>query len=146
MHVRDYQPEDEATVAALWREVFGYTETRNEPAGVLGTKAAWDSRILVALAGDRVLGSLLIGYDGHRGWFYRLAVAADCRRQGIGHALVREGERRLAALGCKKVNLQLHTHNEAGALFWEALGYGREARISMGKELNSASAPHTVNP
>jgi hypothetical protein len=50
--------------------------------------------------------------------------------------LVTEGERALAALGCAKINLQLHAHNASGASFWEALGYGREARISMGKDLS----------
>ena len=83
----------------------------------------------------------MVGYDGHRGWLYRVAVAPAARRQGLGRALVRAAEAELAALGCAKVNLQLHAHNAEGQAFWRALGYQVEPRVSLGKELSPRPAP-----
>jgi ribosomal protein S18 acetylase RimI-like enzyme len=136
MKVRDYTPADEEQVVALWTSVFGYTEARNDPRRVLAHKVAWDSRVLIAADGASVLGTLLVGYDGHRGWFYRLAVLESARRRGVGRALVSEGERCLRALGCQKLNLQVHTHNDAAARFWSRLGYTREPRLDFGKDLS----------
>ena len=142
MDIRAMQPADADAVAALWSDTFGYTEARNEPHRVIADKLeVRDDLLLVAEVDGRVVGTLLVGYDGHRGWLYRCAVADDHRRQGIARALVRAGEARLEALGCAKVNLQLHVTNEAGKRFWAAMGYGEEARVSMGKDL---TAPETA--
>ena len=142
--VRKLEPADRDAVASLWSQVFGYSEPRNDPARVLAAKLAWDERVLVAVEGPNVLGSIMIGFDGHRGWLYRVAVAAAARRRGIGARLVRAAEAELFALGCLKINLQLHAHNSDGQAFWRALGYEIEPRISMGKDLTPASvrAPH----
>jgi ribosomal protein S18 acetylase RimI-like enzyme len=133
--IREYGAADEAQVVALWQSVFGYEQPRNDPRRVLATKTAWDSLVLVAVDGAQVIGTLMIGYDGHRGWFYRLAVLESARRHGVGRALVGDGERRLKALGCAKLNLQVHTHNDAAARFWAALGYVCEPRLDFGKDL-----------
>ena len=134
--VRKIEAEDHAAVAALWASVFGYSEARNDPARVLDDKLDWDGSVLVALDGAQLIGTVLIGYDGHRGWLYRVAVSPVARRRGVGARLVHAAEAELRALGCKKINLQLHTHNGDGEAFWRALGYDVEARISMGKDLS----------
>lgn len=139
MQIRLFTPADAAEVCALWTRVFGYAEARNTPEKVLADKLSWDGRLLVAEERGGVMGTLMVGYDGHRGWLYRLAVEEGARRRGIGRGLVREAEQLLRGLGCAKVNLQLHEHNEAGARFWQSVGYGREARIDMGKDLTGAS-------
>ena len=82
-----------------------------------------------------MIGSILAGYDGHRGWLYSVAVHADYRRHGLGSSLVRYAEQALTALGCMKINLQITSGNDAVAGFYEALGYGVEPRISMGKKI-----------
>lgn len=74
-------------------------------------------------------------FYGHRGWLYAVAVLKQHRGQGIGRALVHEAERRLAALGCRKINLQIRASNRAVAEFYARLGYSVEDRISMGKRL-----------
>jgi ribosomal protein S18 acetylase RimI-like enzyme len=78
----------------------------------------------------------MVGYDGHRGWLYRVAVAPAARRRGVGTRLVRAAELELTALGCAKINLQLHSHNAEGEAFWRALGYQIEPRLSLGKDLS----------
>lgn len=140
MQVRKFAPEDREAVIALWLDVFGYPEPRNRPEKILTDKLAVDDGLLFVAVDDAGLaGTLLAGYDGHRGWFYRAAVAPRARRMGVGRALVEAAESALHALGCAKINLQTHVHNEAAVSFWKRLGYDVEARVSMGKDLTGAS-------
>ena len=66
-----------------------------------------------------IVGVVLGTYDGRRGWILRLAVHPDQRRQGFATRLVQEVERRLAALGCPRVNLHRLPDNAAGLSFWQ---------------------------
>ena len=75
------------------------------------------------------------GFDGHRGWVYALAVDPDHRRQGIASRLMNELERRLLALGCHKLNLQVRTQNTEVLELYRHLGYEAEDRVSFGKRL-----------
>lgn len=123
-------------VIALWNEVFGYEAPHNAPALVIDRKlAVGDGLFLVALEADQLVGTIMAGYDGHRGWIYLLAVHTDRRSQGIGAMLLQAAERRLEARGCVKVNLQIMRGNEAVAHFYRSQGYVEEERISMGKRL-----------
>jgi ribosomal protein S18 acetylase RimI-like enzyme len=137
--VRRFAASDADAVVALWNQVFGYPEPRNEPSHVIASHLAHAGLLLVAADDDRVVGTLMVGYDGHRAWLYRAAVAESARRRGVGRALVQRAEAELSELGCTKINLQLHSHNEAGVRFWEALGYAVEPRISMGKSTSGAA-------
>ena len=80
----------------------------------------------------------MAGFDGHRGWVYYVAVSPDMRRSGIGSALMRGVEERLARLGCLKLNLQVRRTNEGVVPFYESLGYAVEDNISMGKQLEGS--------
>ena len=91
--------------------------------------------MLVALDGPLVVGSVMAGYEGHRGWISRIAVLQSHRLEGIGQLLLHEAEKRLAALGCIKVNLQVVETNAAVVRFYEEAGYQVEPRISMSKNL-----------
>ena len=82
---------------------------------------------LVALNGDRVIGSIIAGYDGHRGWLYAVAVLNAYRRQGIGTALVRGAEDRLRSMGCSKTNLQVRASDATVVDFYKQPGYDRRA-------------------
>ena len=124
-------------VAALWRGVFGYETARNDPGLSIDRKiAVEDGLFFVAVAEAEVVGTIMGGYDGHRGWLYSLAVAPAHRRRGIGKKLVVHAEQALAERGCVKINLQILEENAAVAKFYEALGFVVEKRISMGKQLS----------
>jgi len=139
MQVRAFVDADREAVIGLWREVFGYKEARNQPERVLGDKLALkDGLLFVAIDERCVVGTLLAGYDGHRGWLYRAAVAPQARRRGVGRALVETAESALRARGCAKINLQTHAGNDDAVRFWTRLGYCEEARVSMGKDLCGA--------
>lgn len=125
-----------AQVVELWQEAFGYDTAHNLPSLAIERKLAVDDGLFfVATDKKAVIGTILAGYDGHRGWLYSVAVRADYRRQGLGASLVRHAEQALTALGCMKINLQITGGNDVVVGFYEALGYGVEPRISMGKKI-----------
>ena len=102
-----------------------------------GKKRFQPDLLLVALEGLLVVGSVMAGYEGHRGWISRIAVLRAHRRKRIGQALLLEAEKRLAALGCIKINLQVLETNSAVVRFYEEAGYKVEPRVSMSKRLPS---------
>ncbi len=134
MEIRTFQESDEPSVVALWKQVFAYSEPRNDPAAVIRQKMAVQRELFfVAVAKESVVGTVMGGYDGHRGWIYSLAVDPACRRQRVGTGLVRHVEQVLARFGCPKINLQVLPSNAATVEFYKKLGYRVEERISMGK-------------
>ena len=139
MKIVAYRPEHFAGVETLWEACFPDDPLRNRAAAAIPAKLAVDDGLLFVAEGaaGEVVGTAMAGYDGHRGWLYSVAVRRSHRRRGIGELLVREAEARLAALGCRKVNLQVRSTNEAVVAFYRALDFEIEARISLGKRLQS---------
>lgn len=135
-------------VISLWEKVFGYEADHNAPELVIDKKLEFgDGLFFVALNNQAVLGTVMAGYDGHRGWIYSMAVLPDYQKQGIGSALLAFAERKLSELGCMKVNLQIMEGNEIVESFYLASGYEVEKRISMGKCLPgniSKNEPNTL--
>jgi ribosomal protein S18 acetylase RimI-like enzyme len=127
---------DRAGVVRLWQTVFAYDAAHNRPQLAIDKKLAVDDGLFFVAVLDRVVvGTILAGYDGHRGWLYSVAVDPAKRRSGIGAALVRHAERVLLERGCVKINLQIMSGNEAVTGFYEKLGFVVEPRVSMGKRL-----------
>ncbi|WP_407310717.1 GNAT family acetyltransferase [Pseudomonas sp. nanlin1] len=123
-------------VVELWKNLLSYPTPHNEPGLAIEQKlAAADGLFFVALHEGALAGTIMAGYDGHRGWLYSLAVQPGLQRKGIGAALVAHAEQALTTRGCLKVNLQIVTSNQAVQGFYERLGYVVEPRISMGKLL-----------
>lgn len=123
-------------VMVLWESVFGYQAAHNNPSLVLDKKLEIDDHLFfVAVEDSAVVGTIMAGYDGHRGWIYSVAVSPSHRRQGIGSRLVAHAERALTARGCVKINLQIMEGNESVAGFYSSLGYSVEKRVSMGKRV-----------
>lgn len=137
MEIRPYLEQDEQAVIALWRAVFPGEPARNDPAAVIRRKLAVQRELFLVARDDggAVVGTVMAGYDVYRGWLYRVAVHPTCQRRGVGTALLRRAEAALAALGCPKVNLQVHGSNAAVVAFYRKLGYAVEDRVSMGKRL-----------
>ena len=133
--IRRFDPEtDHDGVVVLWRTVFGYETAHNDPSLAIAKKVAvGDGLFFVASDGSGIVGTVMAGYDGHRGWLYAVAVHPARRRSGLGERLVRVAEQALTELGCMKINLQLLASNEATAAFYRSLGYAVDPRVSMGK-------------
>jgi ribosomal protein S18 acetylase RimI-like enzyme len=136
--ISQYTDEHFAGVEALWREAFPNDAPWNRASTAIAEKMrVQPDLMLVALEGLLVVGSVMAGYEGHRGWISRIAVLRAHRHKRIGQALLSEAERRLAALGCIKINLQVLETNSAVVRFYEQAGYEIEPRINMSKRLPS---------
>ena len=135
MDVRAYEAGDEDAVVALW-ETCGLTRPWNDPRKDIARKLTTQPDLfLVGTSGDELMATAMVGYDGHRGWVYYLAV--DPRYRGAGHAkaLMAQGERLLVERGCPKIMLMVRADNAAVVDLYEHLGYASESTIVMGKRL-----------
>ncbi len=136
MEIRPYKEADFDGLDALWREAFPNDPPRNRADASVPAKLAMrDDLLFVAVEQARVVGSIMAGYDGHRGWLYSVAVRQDAKRRGIGTALVQTAEAALSKLGCSKINLQVRSTNAAVIDFYKGLGFSVEEHISMGRLL-----------
>ena len=135
MEIRKFKKDDRKQVIALWKAVFPDNPPHNEPDKVIDAKIAIDDLIFVAVEKGKILGTVMVGYDGHRGWLYSIAVDPKLRRSGIGRSLVNCAVDALTKLGCVKVNLQVRSTNSQVLAFYNAIGFAMEQRISLGKLL-----------
>ncbi|MEM9739741.1 MAG: GNAT family acetyltransferase [Pseudomonadota bacterium] len=133
---RTYQSGDEDGVLALWSDVFPDKTAWNAPKAVISRKRAVQPEFFyVATVERRVVGTIMAGYDGVRGWIHRLAVHPDHRRKGLASQLMHKAEHGLMDIGCPKLNLQVRASNMEVVQFYRALGYMVEERLSLGKPL-----------
>jgi ribosomal protein S18 acetylase RimI-like enzyme len=137
MDVRPFCNEDHDAVVALWREVFPNAPPRNDPVLDIARKLDVQPELfLVAVVDGRVAGTVMAGFDGHRGWVHLVAVDPRYQRRGVGSALMRRAEALLDEMGCPKLNLQVRPTTPEVVGFYESLGFQVEERISMGKILS----------
>lgn len=135
MHLRPFAEADGPAVIALW-QACTLTRAWNDPARDIARKLSVQRELfLVGEVGGAVMGSVMAGYDGHRGWVNYLAVHPSMRRRGHGEALMLAAEHGLLALGCPKLNLQVRGSNLHALDFYRALGYVQDDVVSLGKRL-----------
>jgi len=131
-------------VVALWDEC-GLNVPYNDPAQDIAlVQASPNSALLLGMRGDRLIGSIMTGHDGHRGWLYRLAVAPEFRRQGFGRDLVRHAEAWLRDRHIRKAQLMIRDGHAQVRDFYVRIGYAAQPRMIMSRWLdtgeNDASA------
>ena len=135
MKIRSFQPGDEAAVVSLW-ERCNLIRPWNDPAKDIQRKlGVRPDLFLVGQLDGELIGCVMAGYEGHRGWLNYLAVSPEHRRRGYGRAIVEAAERLLRLAGCPKINLQVRTSNPAAIEFYRKLGYTVDEVVSMGKRL-----------
>lgn len=135
MEVRPYRESDQDAVVALWRKC-GLVRPWNDPVKDIRRKLGVQrDMFLVGSLDGRLVATMMVGYEGHRGWVNYLAVAADCRKRGLGRTLMSEAEARLREMGCPKVNLQIRRSNADVVSFYRSIGYSEDDVVSMGKRL-----------
>lgn len=140
LQIRPFAEGDEAQVVDLWARC-GLLRPWNDPRKDIARKLRVQRELfLVGVAGDRIAGTVMAGYEGHRGWINYLAVDPDRRRQGFARALMGAAEERLRALGCAKINLQIRQDNREAIAFYRRIGFAEDASVSMGKRLERDDA------
>jgi ribosomal protein S18 acetylase RimI-like enzyme len=135
MDIRSVQDADEPEIIRLWQRC-GLLRPWNDPSkDIARKKRAQPELFLVGTIDNAIVASVMVGYDGHRGWINYLAVDPPRRRQGLGAAMIAEAERRLRDLDCAKINLQIRRDNLDVLAFYQSLGFQEDAVISLGKRL-----------
>ena len=134
LNIRPFQMDDLNGVIRLWCNcdlIRPWNDPSKDIARKLRVNPEW---FLVAALGKEVVGSIMIGYEGHRGWINYLAVAAPFRCRGIGTQLMREAEAILRAIGCPKINLLVRVGNEQElSRFYVGLGFRLDEVVCYGK-------------
>lgn len=135
MEIRTFEDADTDEVVELWR-VAGLLHPNNDPHRDIVRKQAdspWG--FLVLMENDWIIGSVMVGFDGHRGWINYLACHPDHQRKGVGTALMTRARELLLDRGCPKVNLQVRSGNHEAREFYESLGYSEDSVTSFGLRL-----------
>ena len=133
--IRNAIESDREKVISLW-ESTGLTRPWNDP--VLDFNRAIanvTSEIFVAEEEYVIRGTVMCGYDGHRGWIYYLAVEPSIQAKGIGSALLAHAERWLESIGAPKILLMVRTSNSGVKAFYQGAGYVEEETSVLGKSL-----------
>lgn len=125
---------DKAAVVALWH-ACGLTRPWNDPEADFALAQGGGASTVLVARGKGIAGSVMVGFDGHRGWVYYLAVAPDQRRTGLGRALMTAAEDWLRARGAPKLQLMVREDNAAALDFYESLGLERQKVVTLGRFL-----------
>jgi len=135
MLIRPYADDDEEAVIDLW-DRCGLLRPWNDPRKDIARKKQVQRELfLVGLLDGALVAAVMAGHEGHRGWINYLAVDPQHRRNGYGKEMMDDAERRLRALGCPKINLQVRRENHGAVAFYERIGFKEDDTLSFGKRL-----------
>lgn len=130
-----YSSEYQDAVVDLWRKC-NLVAPQNDPVEDIQRKLVFQPDLFfVALLDGKVIGSIMVGYEGHRGWMNYLAVLPEHQRRGYGRKLVEKAVDELKRLGCLKVNLQVRRSNVSVVEFYKHLGFKDDDVVGLGKRL-----------
>jgi ribosomal protein S18 acetylase RimI-like enzyme len=99
-------------------------------------------KLFIVRKHNKVLGSVMVGYDGHRGSVYYLSVHPDYQKKSLGRLLMNRSEEYLLTLGCSKLNLMVRTSNIPVIEFYGRLGYEKDEVVVLGKRLITDQKQH----
>ncbi len=135
LEIRSYDPTYQTAVIDLWTKCH-LTVPRNDSIEDIQKKLDFQPELfIIALLKRKVIGSVMVGYEGHRGWLNYLAVLPEYQKRGYGRQLVEKAIDELRKLGCLKVNLQVRKNNASVISFYKHLGFNEEDRVSLGMRL-----------
>lgn len=142
-----------AAVVQLW-EACGLTRPWNDPhADLIRAVTSASAEVLIAhtnspdndpeedtgtLGTVRIVGTVMVGQDGHRGWVYYLAVHPDHRHAGVGRALMAAAESWLIDRDLPKIQFMVREGNESVLAFYAALGYVDQHTRVLGRFFDPA--------
>jgi ribosomal protein S18 acetylase RimI-like enzyme len=133
--IRVFQDSDRADVIDLWHRC-NLVVPQNDPQRDIDKKLEVQSELFfVGTISNKIVATVMAGYDGHRGWIYYLAVDPDYQRKQIGRCIMEKAEVALKERGCPKINLQVRSSNQVVIAFYERLGFSNDDVIGLGKRL-----------
>ncbi len=126
--IRPAGPDDTSAVLAFWRAVAAPTTT-DDADGVAALLARDPGALLVAELSGQIVGTVIAAWDGWRGSVYRITVAPEHRRDGLGRRLLDEAEQRLRRVGARRMQAIVVGTDERAAGFWRTSDW--EAQTSQ---------------
>lgn len=93
----------------------------------------------VAVADGKIIGTVLAGHDGRRGFIHHMAVMPEFRRRRIGHSLAEVAIKKIAAVGIEKTHIFCYQNNEAGQKFWSDFGFEKRGDVFVFSYLNGGT-------
>ena len=135
IRIREAVIGDQDQVISIWK-LCELVKPQNDP--VLDYQLALetkDSAVLVLETENSLIGSVVVGFDGHRGWYYYLGITPDYQSAGNGRLLVEAAENWLISRGAPKAMLMVRNSNSKVIGFYEKLGYSVEETSVLGKRL-----------
>jgi ribosomal protein S18 acetylase RimI-like enzyme len=139
VEIRGARHDELSSVLRVWAEAEAEPSVTDDEAGLRALLSHAPDALLVAVDANRIVGTVIVGWDGWRGSFYRLAVVPDRRREGIARRLVADGEGRLAGAGARRLAVIAVVGDRGGVPFWQAAGYQDQVdRRRLVKNLPSA--------
>ena len=125
MNIRIMDIADYDKVYDLWMSCknMGFNNLDDSREGIEKFLKRNPTTSFVAEEADRIVGVVLSGHDGRRGYVYHMSVAEDCRKQGIASKLLENSLAALKEEGINKVALLVFNRNEVGNAFWESQGF-----------------------
>ena len=135
IRIREAVIGDQDQVISIWK-LCELVKPQNDP--VLDYQLALetkDSAVLVLETENSLVGSVVVGFDGHRGWYYYLGITPDHQYVGNGRLLVEAAENWLISRGAPKAMLMVRNSNSKVIGFYEKLGYSVEETSVLGKRL-----------
>ena len=130
-----YDQRYQAAIVNLWQEC-NLVVPQNDPIEDIQKKLDFQPDLfLIALRDGQLIGSVMVGYEGHRGWLNYLAVSPKHQKRGYGKKLVDKAIIELRKLGCLKVNVQVRNSNPSAIEFYKHLGFRDDNVVSLGMRL-----------
>jgi ribosomal protein S18 acetylase RimI-like enzyme len=121
--IRPARRDEVDLVLELWKAGQPAPSSTDDPEGLLGLMRRDPAALFVAEAEGRVVGTLIVGWDGWRAGLYRLVVLPEVRRTGVATQLVKAGEARLRELGARRISCMVMSDHDHANAFWRAMGY-----------------------
>jgi len=133
--IRPVEDSDVSELVKLW-EACGLTRPHNHaPTDIAFARRAPNSDVLVGTRDGRIVASVMVGHDGHRGVVYHVSVAPGLRGDGLGRAIMQAAEQWLIDRGIWKLNLMVRGSNRDVVSFYESVGYSPEDTLCLSKRL-----------
>ena len=132
MVIRKFNISEAVEIISIWNQC-GLLHPPNDPMEEIIAKTKFQpDMFLVGTIDDRPMATIMLGYEGRRGWINLLCVLPEYRDKGFGRELVEHGLNVFRELGALKVNLLVRTNNRSMLEFYEKLGFKTDDAICMG--------------
>jgi ribosomal protein S18 acetylase RimI-like enzyme len=136
LSIAPIEDQDVAEVIALW-QCCGSTRPWNDPAADIALARRGDnSTVLIGRCDGVLAASVMVGYDGHRGWVYYVTVDPDRRYRSFGRAIMSAAEAWLRERGILKLQLMVRKDNAQVHAFYRSIGYYNQETVTFAKWLD----------